>query len=107
MLKVTTQVFGVRGEKGDLCLEPKLMKEQFGKKGQAEIFSTFRNTRIKVIYLNDNFIEYGKYQIKNLKINGVIPLYTLSLNQTKLTIKNELLNNFCKEKIYIIEVSLG
>ncbi|MEJ2051341.1 MAG: cellobiose phosphorylase, partial [Calditrichota bacterium] len=107
MLTITTQVFGVRGEKGDLCLEPKLMKEQFGKRGQAEIFCTFRNKRIKVIYLNSNSIEWEKYQIKNLKINGVIPLYDLSLDQTKLTINNEVLHNFYKEKINIIEVSLG
>jgi cellobiose phosphorylase len=66
-----TQVFGVRGELGDLRLEPKLAGGQFSGSDRVSVRTTFAGTRLQVIYANLKRLSYGAYRIGKVFINDV------------------------------------
>ena len=66
-LTVQTQMFGVRGEEGNLVLEPKLLAEQFGEEGVAEIFCHSAGCNLHVRYENPLRLEPWDYQIGKVK----------------------------------------
>ena len=66
MLTFITEAFGVRGELGNLVIEPKLMQEQFDQHGKAQIELVFANKRIKVVVSNSKRLAYGEYAVKNI-----------------------------------------
>ncbi len=66
VLTQLTQVFGVRGEGGDLVISPKLVKEEFSHEGKASVESYFAGKRIKVVYHNEQKLDYGSYTIKGV-----------------------------------------
>ena len=70
VLTQLTQVFGVRGEGGDLVLAPKLVAEQFDAKGEASVTCHFAGKIITVIYVNKDKRDYGQYAIKTVSLNG-------------------------------------
>lgn len=70
VLTILTQVFGIRGEMGDLVIEPKLVKEQFVKSKNLSVNTHFANRKIKVNYINPKKLDYGKYKIDRIAING-------------------------------------
>ena len=70
MLTVLNEMFGVKGNMGDLQLEPKLMPEQFDPEGKASAQLVFADRKLKVEYLNPMKLEYGDYKVGSLKING-------------------------------------
>lgn len=69
MLTLLTQVFGIRGEMGNLLISPKLVKEQFGRSRSLSVDTHFAGRRIKVTYFNPRGLDYGKYKIVKLFIN--------------------------------------
>lgn len=70
LLTLTTQVFGLRGEHGKLCIQPKLTSEQFDKNGIAEISFNFKGYRFNLTYKNLKTLDYNQYKIKNIEINS-------------------------------------
>lgn len=70
VLSFTTQVFGVKGIEGDLCLAPRLTEEQFGKSGEAAILCSFRSRRIRVNFINKKRLAVHQYRIQSIIING-------------------------------------
>lgn len=70
LLTLTTQIFGVRGEKGDLCINPKLKKEQFDENGLAEISLNFQNKRLIVSFNNSKKLDFKDYKIDKVEIEG-------------------------------------
>lgn len=62
MLLLQTQVFGVRGENGDLRIEPKLLREQFHA-GACRIQCTCLGRPMTVLYENPLELDWGEYQI--------------------------------------------
>lgn len=72
LLTVLTQMYGVRGDYGDLVLEPKLTAEQFDARGKASVKTTFRGKKIQVRYNNPKKLDYGQYTIEKVELNGKI-----------------------------------
>ena len=70
VLTELTQVFGVRGQGGDLILAPKLMNEEFGQTHKVQVSCSFADRKLTVIYENPQQLEYGAYQVKKITING-------------------------------------
>ncbi|MCD8105846.1 MAG: cellobiose phosphorylase [Lachnospiraceae bacterium] len=70
LMTVVTQMFGVRGEYGDLLLEPKLQKSQFDAKGRAGLWTDFAHRSWHIVYCNPKGLDYGAYAIKKVWING-------------------------------------
>lgn len=63
MMTMITEVFGIRGEAGDLILYPKLLAEQFDTKGIASISVPFAGKHFTVIYQNKSGKDFGAYAI--------------------------------------------
>lgn len=100
MLTMITQVFGVRGEVGNLTIEPKLLAQQFDESGVAGIETAFAGAEIKLRIHNEERIEYGDYRIGSVHING----QEVSVTHTAgFTIEREQLK---AGETYLIEVRL-
>ncbi|MBN1870350.1 MAG: cellobiose phosphorylase [Candidatus Omnitrophica bacterium] len=71
VLMKLVDVFGVRGEKGDLLISPKLVKEEFDPQtGVASATCPFAGRKVSVTYENPKKLDYGAYKIVSLLING-------------------------------------
>lgn len=69
MLTVITQMFGVRGNCGDMILAPQLMKEQF-QDGRAGLTLNFGGRRWHIVYVNAQNAEAGTYRIGSVTLDG-------------------------------------
>ncbi len=78
LLTMLTEVYGVRGELGDLVLAPKLLANQFGADGNASVRTLFAGKKLSVIYQNPQGLDYGQYKIGAVSVNGQeVPFETL------------------------------
>jgi len=104
VLTILTQVFGVRGNYGDLVIKPKLTASQFAGGSHISISTSFANRAIKVVFINKNRKDYGRYSIKNLKINGQI--IKLKSPAASITLPRRRFQGLANKKINLIEVTL-
>ncbi|MBD5118637.1 MAG: cellobiose phosphorylase [Clostridiales bacterium] len=63
LLTLQTQAFGVRGQHGDLLLEPRLTAALFDESGAAEMTCTAAGRQVRVRYENPLRLDWGSYQI--------------------------------------------
>ncbi len=106
IMAFTTQVFGVRGENGNLCIHPRLVDEQFGKKGDASVFCYFRNKRVEVTYQNPSNKKWNEYAIKSIRINNSEVVFSF-VEKNKAIIEKTLFDKLCTETLNKIMVTLG
>ncbi|MCQ2498718.1 MAG: cellobiose phosphorylase [Lachnospiraceae bacterium] len=71
MLTVVTQMFGVRGEYGNLVINPKLLNCQFNDEGKAYISLTFGGTDFKIEIINESRLEVGDYSVTKVEADGL------------------------------------
>jgi len=71
MMTVITQVFGVRGEMGDLLFDPKLLKEQFDAEGNATLTLQFAGKNFRIQYHNPEGLDFDAYKVASIAVNGV------------------------------------
>ena len=67
-MTMLTESFGVKGDAGNLKLEPKLLKEQFDEDGEATVSLKFADRALKVIYENPLRRDYGEYKVSECKL---------------------------------------
>lgn len=70
ILTLLAQAFGVRGENGDLLIEPKLVAEQFGRLSTLGINRIFAGSQLQVNFSNPKQLDYGHYQISKASLNS-------------------------------------
>ena len=70
LLTVLMEIYGVKGQLGDLMLKPQLLKEQFDVKGQASVTTLFAERKLNIIYRNSRSAEAGVYRIEAVEIDG-------------------------------------
>lgn len=70
LLTMLTEVYGVRGELGDLVLAPKLLASQFSADGQATVQTLFAGRNLQVTYKNPLRLAYGQYKVGEILVNG-------------------------------------
>jgi len=70
VLTILTQVFGIRGDMGDLVIDPKLVKEQFKRSRTISVETRFAGRNIKINYINPEKLDYGKYSVKEILLNN-------------------------------------
>ena len=63
MMTVISQVFGVRGERGDLIVDPKLVREQFGPDRTASIELFFAGRKFRVTVANVSGKDFNEYRV--------------------------------------------
>ena len=69
LLTLLTQAFGVRGQLGDLVIEPKLVLEQFDDQGKTCVQTWFADRKLEVIYHNPDRFDFGSYKIARVRLN--------------------------------------
>lgn len=70
LMTMITEVFGVRGEAGDLLLYPKLLACQFDEKGTASISVPFAGKDFHIIYENKENKDFGAYIMEKVFCDG-------------------------------------
>jgi cellobiose phosphorylase len=70
LLTMITQVFGVRGYRGDLVLDPKLVREQFDVDGRAALRTLFAGRKLQIVYHNPAGLPHSEYAIEQIQVNG-------------------------------------
>ncbi|MCU0652311.1 MAG: cellobiose phosphorylase [Candidatus Omnitrophica bacterium] len=79
ILTLLTQVFGIRGEYGDLVIEPKLSKEQFKNKDTVSITANFSLRPVEFSFINRRKKDFGQYSIRQVSFNKTIIARNLNL----------------------------
>lgn len=67
MLTLRTYVFGVRGDCGDLLIEPRLTLPQFGADGEAVLRCRFAGHALTVVIRNPMALDWGEYLIGEVR----------------------------------------
>jgi len=103
VLTQLTQVFGVRGNGGDLIIEPKLVKEEFDpKSGQASVVCYFAGKKISVTFENPKKLDTGDYGIGEVFFNDK-PAVFQKEGKSVIRIKRELFEgNFSECVVRVI-----
>lgn len=70
LVTVITQMFGIRGEMGDLSFHPQLLPCQFDENKEAGLSMVFADRRIKVVMKNAEGKEPCEYAVKSIAIDG-------------------------------------
>ncbi len=102
MMTMITEVFGVRGDAGDLVIKPRLLKKQFDEQKTASIQFRFAEKAFEVIFKNPEALEFGAYKIGRAVCDGE-PLQITDGGKTLL--KRESLKAMA-EGLHRIEVEL-
>lgn len=71
LLTVLTQMYGIKGNYGNLMFEPKLLPEQFDNDRKSSVSFVFGNKKFKATYYNEHNKQYGDYRISEIMIDGV------------------------------------
>jgi cellobiose phosphorylase len=104
---VLTQMFGFKGEYGELVIKPKLVKEQFGSDGKVKTCAFFLGKRIELTYINQYNMDYDEYKIINIRLNNN-DVNFLRVDEKTAKIEKSVLKLMLKEKeINHVEVDLG
>jgi cellobiose phosphorylase len=70
ILTLLTQVFGVRGDLGDLVLAPQLAPDQFDEAGQAAARALFAGRQLEIVYVNPTRLPPGACRIDAVALDG-------------------------------------
>jgi cellobiose phosphorylase len=70
LVTLATQVYGVRGDFGDLVIAPQLSLKHFGGARRATLHGSFRGRTIAVTFENPDGLEWNKYEVATVEING-------------------------------------
>lgn len=104
MLTVITQMYGVRGERGDMIFNPKLLAKQFDEKKEVSLQLQFAEKKWKIVYRNTADKEYGEYKIGKLLLNGEDLGIEVSENTYKL--EKSLLDGLDAQTVQEVEIEL-
>jgi cellobiose phosphorylase len=107
LMTVVTEMFGIKGEYGDLRLEPKLVPSQFDTDGRAKIKAFFIGRKIELIYSNPKKLACGTYKILSVTINGNCVEYENPTGTYALLYKSRLEQELSQTKVNVIEVLLA
>lgn len=82
MMTMITEVYGVRGEAGDLVIFPKLVRGQFDENGEASIALPFGGKQFAVRFVNINGKDYGQYHVEKayMMVSGAEGMERLPLS---------------------------
>ncbi|HTL71123.1 MAG TPA: cellobiose phosphorylase [Candidatus Eisenbacteria bacterium] len=105
ILTVLTQVFGVRGQNGDLLLAPKFTQDDFREGPDVWVDTTFAGKRLRVVYRNTKKIPYGHYCVARVTVNGR-DLKGVELNHKEILIPRSVLVSAASKNENLVLVCL-
>jgi cellobiose phosphorylase len=77
VLTILTEVFGIKGQDGNLLIEPKLSSEQFKHNSTISINRSFAGRKLQINFSNPKRLEYGEYKIAKAANCLIIPRQTI------------------------------
>jgi cellobiose phosphorylase len=105
ILTLITQVFGVRGDYGNLVIEPKLVGEQFKNKNTVSAATDFAGRKIEVRFTNPRRKDFGNYALRRVSLNNRD--IAENIKQPRFELSRSYFLSLClPDKINIIEVLL-
>ena len=105
LLTLLTEVFGVRGDLGDLVLAPKLVAAQFDAGGEAAVRAQFAGRDLEVVYRNPGHLEHDGYRVQQVAIDGVaVPIERAGAS---VRIGRGTLERLTAGAVHRVEVKLG
>lgn len=104
VLTFLTQVFGVKGEDGDLRIEPKLCRSQFDHSKVLRIKRSFAGRPLEISFFNPRKLNYGKYKIIKASLNSLPLPFSAS---TCILLNRGILLNLPSNKINKLNIYLG
>ena len=105
MLTVISEIFGVKGELGQLKVAPKLLLEQFDEAHQISLQMNFQGVPVRVTYQNPQAIEYGTYKIVKVTVDG--QEQTVTGDDTEWIMPAEVLASMDVDQVHDVVVVLG
>ena len=102
MLTMVTEVFGVRGEIGDLLIQPKLLSGQFDEQGCAGIALTFAGQCFEITFDNPDRLSYGEYEVHDAVCDGT----GLAVNGASAVMERSRIQQL-QDGVHKIRVTLG
>ena len=105
MLTMITEVYGVKGNLGNLVLAPKLMAEQFDVDGNASIQLNFLKKRFLIRYHNPEKMTYGTFKIESAQCDD-ITLEKMTDVSYAVCLKKEAIESL-DDTVHVIDVVLG
>ncbi|HVN52991.1 MAG TPA: cellobiose phosphorylase [Anaerolineaceae bacterium] len=70
LLTLLTQSYGLRGDLGDLILDPQLVREQFDGDGRAGVRTLFAGQTLEVTFINPKELDAGERQVGRALLDG-------------------------------------
>ncbi|MBL8014381.1 MAG: cellobiose phosphorylase, partial [Candidatus Omnitrophica bacterium] len=105
VLTQLTQVFGVRGQGGDLVLAPKLVKEQFDGQVNIQVSCPFADRKLTVVYENPGRLDYGQYKIASVSLNEK-PAPVHAISSAEVFIRRDALTNADENFVTVVLQSI-
>lgn len=105
VLSIASQMFGVRGEKGDLCIEPQLSLNLFNEEGKASIQFDFQGKRIRLQYFMKSILPVYEFKIGVVNINE-IPIVSTQQKLHKYVISVDDIQRYCTRDMNEINIYL-
>ncbi len=102
LMTIVTESFGVRGNAGDLTIEPKLLAEQFDSNGECSITLPFRGKTFKVVFKNPKKKNYGEYEVQEVVIDGTKSIESL---KSSAVISAAMIDSL-EDDYHVVEVNL-
>lgn len=87
VLTYIEQIFGIKGQYGDILIQPKLLSTDFID-GSVSINTMINEHLCEIKFLNDHHLNYGEYHIES--VNGVLVLKDTYLIDKKSVTKSQL-----------------
>ncbi|HSF83912.1 MAG TPA: cellobiose phosphorylase [Anaerolineales bacterium] len=105
LLTMLTELFGVKGQLGDLVLEPKLMHKLFDADGKASVSTQFAGRQLTITYLNPEQLDYGMYVIRAMRIDG--KEFPIIQNNGLTILARDEIQALSQDRMHDIAVELG
>ena len=102
-MTLVTEVFGVKGQTGNMIICPKLMKSQFDENGNAKLKLCFAGKKFDITVQNADLLEYGEYTVKQAVCDGGV---TLKVSGDKAALDRAVIDGM-DEAVHEITVILG
>lgn len=105
LLTLHTRMFGFRGEKGDLLIQPQMDTGQFDDKGHITVEFTFAGQRIKATYHLEKGTTNASLMVERININKLVPIYRHNGHNSVIIPREELIS-CCNEELNQMNIYL-
>jgi cellobiose phosphorylase len=105
LLTLLCEVYGVKGEFGDLKFKPQLVLEQFHRLGICKVNTYFHGKRLEIEYHNPMHLEFGEYKITKVCLDGM-EVQSLPTEETAYLIAGDVIKKL-GEGSHRIQINLG